>query len=475
MSRRLSQMSEEIIETGGKSAAKAVEEAGFSEELKRQLEEKILSAKFRSEHAQAFAQANMPASAGRTTRDIAAAKPWMGTESVEDATLRMLTDAHKPLRATPKPPTVRNPARPPAKVDTGRPKQKVGAGARLANARDKASTYEIAKDSGLSEEEREKFRQGMKARFQPGARAVDGIKGLTSLANERIEDAIARGQFKNLPRGKPLERDHNASSPFIDTTEYLLNKMIQKQDIVPPWIEKQQELLSLASTFRKRLRADWQRHVARIISSRGGSLEKQLRLAEDYALAEVIENPPKVKEEKMNTVDNSGYVSQITLQGELKLKPPEIASAYEYDAQLENEMTIMEQTFNDDGTLKSQPVQTVVVSTEESVMPVATMAETAAPRKPSVPPFRDAEWEKTERAYLNAAVEQLNSVTRSYNLMAPSIARKPYYYLERELKACFIDVAPQVAAAIRERAISPSVKSVQVRRYSLDDARFIKD
>lgn len=218
MSRRLSELSEESLESGGRSARKAVEEAGFSEELKRKLEDKIANASFKSENASAFAQASMPASAGRGTRDIAAARPWSGTESVEDASLRMLNDAYKPMRVAPRVPGLRGP---PKSIDTGRPKNRIGAGTRLANARDRTSMYESIRDSGLSDQEREKLRQEMKMRFAPTARAVPGtITGLQSLADERIQDAIARGKFKNLPRGQKIERDYNMSSPFIDTTEY---------------------------------------------------------------------------------------------------------------------------------------------------------------------------------------------------------------------------------------------------------------
>ena len=415
MSRRLSQMSEENIETGGRSAAKAVEEAGFSEDLKRQLEEKIANAKFRSENPQAFAQVNMPAGAGKGTRDIAASEPWSGTESVHDATLRMLTDAHKPVRAPPRVPGVRGP---PARVDTGRPKNKgsgAATGKRIANARDKTSMYEFTKDAGLSEQEREKFRQQLKQRFAPAARATPAtIQGLASLANERIEDAIASGKFKNLPRGQKIEKDHNASSPFIDTTEYLMNKIIQRQEIVPPWIEKQQELVTTATRFRSRLRADWRRHVSRVISSRGGGLDKQMQMAKEYAFAESVENPSKKKEEKLNAVE-------------------------------------------------TQPEQTVTISTEQPEQAAsAAQPSQSNPRRPTVSPFRDPQWEQTERAYLTVAIDNLNKIARSYNLMAPPIARKPYYYLDRELKACFADVAPQVAGYIKERALAPKVKGVEV-------------
>ena len=208
--RIIQEMSDESIEEGGRSARNAVNEAGFSDDLKRQLEEKIANAGFRSDNASALAQVNLPASAGKETRDIASAQPWTGTESVGDASLRMLNDAHKPLRVPSKVPGVRGP---PAKVDTGRKSVKTGTGTRLANARDQSSYYSLVKESGLSEEEREKFRKEMKQRFEPAARSLPAtLQGLTALANQRIEDAIARGQFKNLPRGKKIERDHNANN-----------------------------------------------------------------------------------------------------------------------------------------------------------------------------------------------------------------------------------------------------------------------
>ncbi|KAK4928096.1 hypothetical protein LTR28_011916, partial [Elasticomyces elasticus] len=98
MSKRLSEMSDETLETGGKSVRKAIEEAGFDEQLRKKLEERIANASFRSKNASAFAQAELPSSAGRGTRDIAGAKAWTGTESVEDAALRMLTDSYKPMK-----------------------------------------------------------------------------------------------------------------------------------------------------------------------------------------------------------------------------------------------------------------------------------------------------------------------------------------------------------------------------------------
>ena len=60
MSEQLAQLTEEAIEQGGRGARKAVEEAGFSEELKKQLEARIKDSTFKSDNAAALAYANLP-------------------------------------------------------------------------------------------------------------------------------------------------------------------------------------------------------------------------------------------------------------------------------------------------------------------------------------------------------------------------------------------------------------------------------
>lgn len=60
MSERLAQMTDESMEQGGRSARKAIEEAGFSDELKRQLEARIQDSRYKSENPAAFAHLHMP-------------------------------------------------------------------------------------------------------------------------------------------------------------------------------------------------------------------------------------------------------------------------------------------------------------------------------------------------------------------------------------------------------------------------------
>lgn len=216
MSRRLQEATEDALFEGGRAGRRAVEDAGFSDELKAKLLEKVEAAKFRSDNSSAFAEAGLSSAAGQGTRVIASAQAWSGSEETQDTVLRMLNDAHKPLK-----PGSRGIAKIPQPIVDLRlkPKPNPSSGQRLANARDKTSIYATSKDPNLSDKEKEAIRKELKERFTPGARAMPNtVTGLASLANERIEDAIARGQFKNIPRGTGVLRDTRADNPFIDTT-----------------------------------------------------------------------------------------------------------------------------------------------------------------------------------------------------------------------------------------------------------------
>ena len=342
----------------------------------------------------------------------------------------MLVDKYKPLRGarSTKAPTPRGD---PVNVDPARRPSRRSSGERLANARDRSSTYALAKDMTVSEKDREQMRKELKERFSPGARYIPAsVQGLASLANERIENAIARGQFKNLPRGKTLERDYQASSPFIDTTEYLMNKMVKRQDIVPPWIEKQQQLSKEVNAFRRRLRSEWRRHAARSIASKGGTLHEQIAKANSYAAAELIANP-KVRSTERLQEDSTEVLA--TLDEREPVMPLE-----DVDSSSPRQPSSTK-----------QPADQMGFPQDSNPLPIAS-------------PFRDSTWEKTEHSYHTLSITSINNLTRSYNLMAPELAKKPYYNLSRELRACYADVAPQLAREIRERARAPVIRVERV-------------
>lgn len=190
MSRRLEEATEAALLTGGRAGARAVEDAGFSEELKARLLSRLSDA--RADNASAISAAGFPA-AGAQSSGIPGlstpGQPWTGEEPTADAVLRMLEDAHRPLR-----PDLRGKSRIPTPrsgpVDMRiRRAPKVSPGTKAATARDMAAAYAgmgLKEDKGISEEEREAFRKEFKERFSPGARSMpNSITGLAALANER--------------------------------------------------------------------------------------------------------------------------------------------------------------------------------------------------------------------------------------------------------------------------------------------------
>ncbi|KAM0335073.1 hypothetical protein ACHAQA_000107 [Verticillium albo-atrum] len=394
LSRRLEQATEDAL-TSGSSGARAIAEAGFSDELKDRLFEKVQAARFQDENAAAFAEAGLTinssssssASAASAAAAAASATPWSGTETQHDAVLRMLDDAHKPLA-----PGMRGRFQIPLPVAVAPPRRqpRVKPSVRAANAREAAGLYADAKSSGSGGTEREEFREEMRRRFEPVARAVPAtVSGLAALANRRIEEAIVGGKFSGIARGRGVRAQEASRNPYVDTTQDLMDRMIQRQGIVPPWIEKQQEVVREVAAFRARLRGDWGRHAARMIAAAGGGVEEQTAQAQRYAAAEARVNPrPRRKE----------------------------------------------------GGEEAEPLEAGAGAGGEEVGPI----------------FRDPAWELAERAYLTLSVDTLNSLTRSYNLMAPELAKKPYCSLERELKACFADVAPLLPDMIRDRGLRPA-------------------
>lgn len=111
--------------------------------------------------------------------------------------------------------------------------------------------------------------------------------------------------------------------------------------------------------------------------------------------------------------------------------------------------------------VRQQMVEVSSSATPDGQDPETTAAEwpTETQKEPDISftkPFRDPAWESAERSFLELSITNLNAITRSYNLMAPELAKKPYFNLERELSNCFADVAPLVAQTIRDRATRPA-------------------
>lgn len=184
----------------------------------------------------------------------------------------------------------------------------------------------------------------------------------------------------------------------------------------------------------------------------------QIRRAEAYAAAEMVWNPKKPKIEALSDVDEEGDVSQLMVVETPQIKDGELAVS---DAEEVSKITLTQVPLDSGSTIAPISAPTDNITTEPLL---AQPIEAPPPPPPQqqqpqpVFPFRDPTWEATERSYQTLAITDLNNLTRSYNLMAPDLAKKPYFSLDRELRACFADVAPQLANSIKERATAPKVR-----------------
>ena len=59
-------------------------------------------------------------------------------------------------------------------------------------------------------------------------------------ANKQIEEAMERGEFKNLPgEGKPLKLDTN---PYLTPQARMTNRLLKENGFAPRWIELEKEI-----------------------------------------------------------------------------------------------------------------------------------------------------------------------------------------------------------------------------------------
>jgi DnaJ homolog subfamily C member 28 len=72
--------------------------------------------------------------------------------------------------------------------------------------------------------------------------------------------------------------------------------------------------------------------------------------------------------------------------------------------------------------------------------------------------LRDKEWEDRERAYHDVAIEDLNSLVRKHNAMAPYVVRRPYYIRRVELEKMYADCAEDILNGLTERMRNPVVE-----------------
>lgn len=202
----------------------------------------------------------------KSIADTVAKPPWRGSESQLDVHNRMILDLMPP----PKPVNNHNRIMSPPKD----PKT------RMINARESSIDYKTGA------REQDNFRELYKERLLGPSMLINSnsptaTMGLAqTMADVRINSTINRktGKFDSplmdSVRGKPLDPKHLANAT---DTNYFVNQILNKQEVLPPWIETQQTLEREITLFRERLDELWTKHMLAQLNP--GSNSKQDVLA----------------------------------------------------------------------------------------------------------------------------------------------------------------------------------------------------
>ncbi|CAN6674658.1 hypothetical protein TRVA0_059S00738 [Trichomonascus vanleenenianus] len=292
MKRRLEQLAEES------RPMKEDPNAGQMDPIVKEIYDRIQREK-RAELGDISKFKSVPEHSGREIKEIAMGKAWKGTETAEETANRLALDK---LRGNS---TVG--------VQYPTPKKTMSASHRISAAREKSLDYTIQKHSQPDKNKEDNsnagpsFKELYAERFMGPSGASGVIASVNSIASKQIEDAIARGQFKNIPRGENVKIDqHLSSSPYIDTTELFLNRMIQRQGAAPPWIELQRRVNKEVDEFRRELKSNWIQRAVSILAKQSeniSSIDRRVSMAKSR-LAQSVPFKDQAWEESQKSYHN---------------------------------------------------------------------------------------------------------------------------------------------------------------------------
>jgi hypothetical protein len=101
---------------------------------------------------------------------------------------------------------------------------------------------------------------------RPGKSRENDMFPLEIIAEEKIREAMARGEFANLPgAGKPLRLEDDSMVPEDLRVTY---KILKNAGCIPPELELRKEIITLRSLLRTIEDAEAKRDVARELNNK---------------------------------------------------------------------------------------------------------------------------------------------------------------------------------------------------------------
>lgn len=225
----------------------------------------------------------------KSAADLAGRQPWDGNETPLETSRRMLEDS------TPKLKVPKRKTPPPAPH------------VRVADAREASIDYKMGKpkDDGFREMYKERL-LGPSMLLGPSLQMP--LNFTSMVADAKINSNIdhSTGQFRDKEdmskvRGKPLDREHLAN---CTDTNYYMTQILNRQEVLPPWIESQQGIDREINSFRHFLDGEWLKWLLNRIKGEASSRDAFL------AAATKIKRSPESCYDKEFCTKQSRYVNE---------------------------------------------------------------------------------------------------------------------------------------------------------------------
>ena len=88
-------------------------------------------------------------------------------------------------------------------------------------------------------------------------------------------------------------------------------------------------------------------------------------------------------------------------------------------------------------------IRMLTISQPPALLPKLTIADVTS--------LRDSDWETREKAFHDTALEEINSLVRKHNGLAPYAVRRPYYMRVAELEKVYRDSGEDILRGLSER------------------------
>ncbi|TFK92871.1 hypothetical protein K466DRAFT_581551 [Polyporus arcularius HHB13444] len=347
---------------------------------------------------------------------------WTGDEPVEHAVLRMLVDKYKPLRGGPIRSAEEKLRRTPPQVRT------------QDSPIDSVQEDVVATVSSGQEE------QAPVRRYNPGEPLLPGIPGHQPWHTTFTvpSHATSSVRYGNIPPPKRLQPGLS-SLPLDDKARRKAKEMQKRMQQGVRLSEARESTLD----YRLGIKGAEQLRTPNPVSLKGWAslVEDRIEKARQAGHFRNIKGRgqpmAQTYEDKNPFIGREEFLMNRIVQRQ-GAAPPWV----EIQGELESAVFTFREVLKQSWTRRA--IRTLTAMHPASLLPKLSLADVTS--------MRDPDWENKERAYHEKAVEELNSLVRKYNGLAPYAVRRAYYMRAAELDKMYKEAGEEILRGLEERA-----------------------